>query len=125
MLFGWLKALPDDAVRRSPMLSVFYGHMLMVSGDLADWRPDSTTRNARWPPYPARADSPVGRYRGAPDAPRDHRHLPGLARASPRRCGGHGGTRRGAHSTWPALTTISPGAARPGSSGSPHGRTAT
>ena len=35
VLFGWLKALPDDAIRRSPMLSVFYGHMLMVSGDLA------------------------------------------------------------------------------------------
>ena len=35
MLFGWLKALPDEAVRRSPMLSAFYGHMLMVGGDLA------------------------------------------------------------------------------------------
>lgn len=34
MLLGWLKALPDDAVRRSPVLSVFYGWMLMVSGDL-------------------------------------------------------------------------------------------
>ena len=34
-MFGWLKALPDDAVRRSPVLSVFYGYMLMVSGDLA------------------------------------------------------------------------------------------
>jgi LuxR family maltose regulon positive regulatory protein len=34
MLLGWLKALPDDAVRRSPVLSVFYGYMLMVSGDL-------------------------------------------------------------------------------------------
>ena len=35
VLFGWLQALPDDAVRRSPVLSVFYGYMLMVSGDLA------------------------------------------------------------------------------------------
>jgi LuxR family maltose regulon positive regulatory protein len=35
MLLGWLKALPDDAVRRSPVLSVFRGYMLMVSGDLA------------------------------------------------------------------------------------------
>ena len=35
MLLGWLQALPDDAVRRSPVLSVFYGYMLMVSGDLA------------------------------------------------------------------------------------------
>ena len=34
MMHGWLKALPDDAVRRSPVLSVFYGSMLMVSGDL-------------------------------------------------------------------------------------------
>ncbi len=34
MLIGWLKALPDDAVRRSPVLSVFFGSMLMVSGEL-------------------------------------------------------------------------------------------
>jgi len=34
MLLGWLRALPDDAVRRSPVLSVFVGYMLMVSGDL-------------------------------------------------------------------------------------------
>ena len=33
-MYGWLKALPDDAVRRSPVLSVFYGSMLMASGDL-------------------------------------------------------------------------------------------
>ena len=35
VLFGWLKALPDAAIRRSPVLSVFYGGMLMVAGDLA------------------------------------------------------------------------------------------
>ncbi len=34
LMFGWLKALPDTAVRRSPVLSVTYGGMLMVSGDL-------------------------------------------------------------------------------------------
>lgn len=34
ILFGWLKALPADAVRNSPVLSVFYGFMLMVAGDL-------------------------------------------------------------------------------------------
>ncbi len=34
MLLGWLKALPDDAVRRSPVLSVFRGYMLMIGGDL-------------------------------------------------------------------------------------------
>jgi LuxR family transcriptional regulator, maltose regulon positive regulatory protein len=33
-LLGWLKALPDEEVRRRPVLSVFYGWMLMVSGDL-------------------------------------------------------------------------------------------
>jgi LuxR family maltose regulon positive regulatory protein len=31
---AWLNALPDDVIRRSAVLSVFYGWMLMVSGDL-------------------------------------------------------------------------------------------
>lgn len=35
VLFGWLKELPDSAIRRSPLLSVFYGGMLMASGDLS------------------------------------------------------------------------------------------
>lgn len=34
VLLGWLRALPDSAVRSSPVLSVFYAYMLMVSGDL-------------------------------------------------------------------------------------------
>jgi LuxR family maltose regulon positive regulatory protein len=34
MVHGWLRVLPDDAVRRSPVLSVFYTGMLMASGDL-------------------------------------------------------------------------------------------
>jgi LuxR family maltose regulon positive regulatory protein len=34
LLLGWLAALPDDAVRASPVLSVFYGWLLMMSGDL-------------------------------------------------------------------------------------------
>ena len=34
LLLGWLKELPDATVRRSPVLSVFYGYLLMVSGDL-------------------------------------------------------------------------------------------
>ena len=38
-MHGWLKALPDDAVRRSPVLSLFYGSMLMASGDLAAVEP--------------------------------------------------------------------------------------
>ena len=39
MLLGWLKALPDDTVRRSPVLGVFYGYLLMVSGDLDAFEP--------------------------------------------------------------------------------------
>ena len=34
VLLGWLAALPDDAVRKSPVLSVFYGWSLMLSGNL-------------------------------------------------------------------------------------------
>jgi LuxR family maltose regulon positive regulatory protein len=34
MMLGWLTALPDDAVRSSPVLSVFYAYMLMVTGNL-------------------------------------------------------------------------------------------
>ncbi|WP_214404086.1 LuxR C-terminal-related transcriptional regulator [Pseudonocardia lacus] len=34
VFLGWLKALPDDVVSRSPVLGVFHGWMLMVSGDL-------------------------------------------------------------------------------------------
>jgi LuxR family maltose regulon positive regulatory protein len=33
-LLGWLDALPEDVIRRSAVLSVFSGWMLMVSGDL-------------------------------------------------------------------------------------------
>jgi LuxR family maltose regulon positive regulatory protein len=39
MLLGWLKTLPNDAVRRSPVLSVFYGYLLMESGDLDAFEP--------------------------------------------------------------------------------------
>ncbi len=34
VMYGWLRALPDDIVRRRPVLSVFYGSMLMAAGDL-------------------------------------------------------------------------------------------
>ena len=34
VMYGWLQALPDDTLRRSPVLSVFYGDLLMHSGDL-------------------------------------------------------------------------------------------
>ena len=33
-VLGWLNSLPDDVIRRSAVLSVFYAWMLMVSGDL-------------------------------------------------------------------------------------------
>ncbi len=39
MLLGWLKTLPDNAIRRSPVLSVFYGYLLMESGDLVAFEP--------------------------------------------------------------------------------------
>jgi len=34
LLISWLRALPVEAVRSSPLLSVFYGWMLMASGDI-------------------------------------------------------------------------------------------
>jgi LuxR family maltose regulon positive regulatory protein len=34
MFRGWLQALPDDIVRRSPVLSVFDGAMLLIAGHL-------------------------------------------------------------------------------------------
>ena len=39
ILIGWMKALPDETVRRSPVLSVFFGYMLMESGDLDAFEP--------------------------------------------------------------------------------------
>jgi LuxR family maltose regulon positive regulatory protein len=39
ILLGWLKALPDETIRRSPVLSVFFGYMLMESGDLDAFEP--------------------------------------------------------------------------------------
>jgi len=34
VLFAWLRKLPDGSIRRSPVLTVFYGAMLMAEGDL-------------------------------------------------------------------------------------------
>lgn len=39
LLITWLRALPVEAVRASPLLSVFYGWMLMVSGELDSVEP--------------------------------------------------------------------------------------
>ena len=38
-MHGWLQKLPEDTVRRSPMLSLFYGSMLMAAGDLGGVEP--------------------------------------------------------------------------------------
>ncbi len=35
LLLGWLAELPDDAIRTSPVLGVFYGYKLLLTGDLA------------------------------------------------------------------------------------------
>lgn len=46
LLMRWLIALPDEAIARSPALSVFYGWMLMVTGELGavEARLDDATR---------------------------------------------------------------------------------
>ena len=117
VLLGWLQALPDDAVRRSPVLSVFYGYMLMVSGDLDGVRGPTRRRGTRAGRRTGRDGSPVGRHRGAPA--RCRRPSPSTGPRSPRHEAMWRARRNtpGAPSTWPARTTISRGAARPGSSG--------
>ena len=122
MLLGWLKALPDDAVRRSPVLSVFYGvsaHGLRRPRRRSS--PGSTTRNARWPPYP------TGRRRPGLTPTSSgpcRRPSPSTGPRSPRPAAMWPARRNtpGAPWTWPAPTTTSRGAARPGSSASPPGR---
>ena len=80
-LLGWLDALPDDVVRRSAVLSVFRGWMLMVAGDLdaVEDRLDDAERALA-----ARRDA-GRRQRGAPHPAGNRGHLPRLARSSPRR----------------------------------------
>lgn len=58
LLMRWLGALSDEAVRRSPVLSVFYGWMLMVSGELglAEARLDEATDLLASAPADARAE---------------------------------------------------------------------
>ena len=60
VLLGWLKALPDDVVRRSPVLSVFYGYMLMVSGDLDAVEPRLDDAERALAAVPRRVGPPVG-----------------------------------------------------------------
>lgn len=59
VLLGWLKELPDDAVRRSPALSVIAGWRLMVSGELdaAESRFDDAERALAGVPDGRRAEN--------------------------------------------------------------------
>ena len=125
MLFGWLKALPDEVVRRSPVLSVFYGHMLMAGGDLdgVEVRLDDAERAAGCGNRRDRSDpwADTEELRTLPATIAIYRASLAQAR------GDIAGTAEHAveHSTWPAPTTISPAAARPDSSVSQPGRTVT
>ena len=58
LLMRWLGALPNAAVRRSPVLSVFYGWMLMITGDLGgvEERLDDASRSLAEAPADVRAD---------------------------------------------------------------------
>ena len=60
-LQGWLTALPDGAVRRSPLLSVFDGYLRMVAGDLdgVEGRLDDAERALA--AAPPRSDDDAGR----------------------------------------------------------------
>ena len=56
LLMRWLLALPDDAVASSPVLSVFYGWMLMTTGELGavEARLDEATRTLTTAPADVR-----------------------------------------------------------------------
>jgi LuxR family maltose regulon positive regulatory protein len=58
LLMRWLGALPDEAIARSPVLSVFYAWMLMVSGDLetVEARLDAAERALERAPSEVRSD---------------------------------------------------------------------
>ena len=122
MLLGWLKALPDDAVRRSPVLSVFYGYMLMVvrrprrGRGPTRRRGTGAGRRARRRRLPPWADTEE--LRTLPSTIAIYRASLAQARGD---TAGHGGTRPARARTWPAPTTTSRAAARPGSSASPRG----
>jgi LuxR family maltose regulon positive regulatory protein len=120
MLYGWLTALPDDTVRRSPVLSVFYGDMLMHSGDLDAVGPrlDDAER--------ALAAVPDGKTPPWADT-QELRTLPAtiaIYRASLAQARGDAAGRRsrpGAPSTWPGLATTSRAVVPLGSLGWPRG----
>jgi LuxR family maltose regulon positive regulatory protein len=59
-VLGWLKSLPDEVVRRRPVLSTVYAHMLLAGGELAGV--EEHLRDAeRWLETPAamRPDAPA------------------------------------------------------------------
>ena len=123
-MYVWLKALPDDAIRRSPVLSVFYGSMLLASGDPDAVEPRledaeralAALRDGRRSPGLTPKISTCCRQPSPSTAPRSPSHA-AMRRA--RR------NTRGAPSTWLVLTTISRGAERLGSLASPRGRKGT
>ena len=124
MLLGWLEALPDDVVRTSPVLSVFYGYLLMVSGDLGAFSPRLDDAERALAAAPAGSDP---RWASA-----ELRTLPAtiaVYRASLAQARGDlAGTAEGAagaRSHWRAPTTISRAAGRPVSSACASGRRAT
>jgi LuxR family maltose regulon positive regulatory protein len=77
VLFGWLKELPDAAIRRSAALSVFYGGMLMAAGDLSgvEQRLDDADRAlADAAPAAGKAGAPAATAHGP--ATEENRMLP-------------------------------------------------
>ena len=124
VLLGWLQELPDAAVRRSPVLSVFYGYMLMVSGDLAGFeaRLDDAERALAAVP-----DGETPRGLTPRSSRRCRRPSPSTGPRSPRHEAMWQARRNmpGAPSISPAPTIISRGAVRSGSWGSPRGRRGT
>ncbi|KQY44555.1 LuxR C-terminal-related transcriptional regulator [Cellulomonas sp. Root137] len=76
LLLGWLRVLPDEAVRRSPLLSVFFAYMLMISGDLdavGERLDDADRALARAPGGPAPSPAEAEELRTLPATIAVHR----------------------------------------------------
>lgn len=58
MMHAWLKELPADVIRRSPVLSVFRGFMLLAAGELDGVEPHLADAERALAAAPAGADSP-------------------------------------------------------------------
>ena len=122
---GWLAALPDDTVRRSPVLSVFAAALLMIAGDLDVGRPEARRRGARARRGRGGRDHALARDRGAAHPAVDDRHLPGVPGAGAGRRRGHRAARPARPRPRRPARATSPVAARPASSGWRPGRAAT